>query len=88
MTGYKVKGPPTFAIHPGELTREILDEHVRLHASRSGGPRPRQQRLRQRLQRLDGSVRINGFFFLLQGSEVPYDYGLATDGGGDACLKR
>ena len=28
MPVYRVKGPPGFAVHPGELMREILDEHV------------------------------------------------------------
>ena len=30
MAEYRVKKPPAFAIHPGVLMREILDDHVRL----------------------------------------------------------
>ncbi len=30
MSVFPVKGPPAIAVHPGELMREILDEHVRL----------------------------------------------------------
>lgn len=30
MAEYRVKKPPAFAVHPGVLMREILDEHVRL----------------------------------------------------------
>ena len=30
MAEYRVKKPPAFAVHPGVLMREILDDHVRL----------------------------------------------------------